>query len=312
MHLHGFYFRIDAKGDGVRDTLLAPAMRRMAVTEIVIPGPDDGAGLVADRAGNWIFHCHFAGSSLASRRDGHGEGRRWTRDSDAHHMADAPHQMYGLVMGITRCTAAAPSAAAPTNARPIRLIVREKPNVYGEQPGYVVRTRRHGAERDRGLRSPVPGPTLVLERGKPVAVTIVNQSADRAAVHWHGIELESYPDGVPGWSGIGKESCRRSRQAIRSSCASRRRAPARSCITRTSTRFQQITSGLYGPLIVLEPGQKFDPRRRPCVHGERRRSDNERHRGTVSGDDAERTGASRAAAVRGRQALSPADHRHHG
>ena len=45
----------------------------------------------------------------------------------------------------------------------------------------------------------------MLERGKPVAVTIVNQSDDHAAMHWHGIELESYPDGVPGWSGIGQE-----------------------------------------------------------------------------------------------------------
>ena len=28
--------------------------------------------------------------------------------------------------------------------------------------------------------------------------------SEPAAVHWHGIELESYPDGVPGWSGSGK------------------------------------------------------------------------------------------------------------
>ena len=38
MHLHGFYFRVDAKGDGLADTTYAPAARRMAVTENMGPG----------------------------------------------------------------------------------------------------------------------------------------------------------------------------------------------------------------------------------------------------------------------------------
>ena len=41
------------------------------------------------------------------------------------------------------------------------------------------------------------------ERDKPVAITIVNTRTSAPPVHWHGIELESYPDGVPGWSGSG-------------------------------------------------------------------------------------------------------------
>ena len=44
---------------------------------------------------------------------------------------------------------------------------------------------------------------LVLQRDEPVAITIVNESHEPAAVHWHGIELESFPDGVAGWSGEG-------------------------------------------------------------------------------------------------------------
>ncbi|HTE46094.1 MAG TPA: multicopper oxidase domain-containing protein [Gemmatimonadaceae bacterium] len=50
---------------------------------------------------------------------------------------------------------------------------------------------------------PVPGPVLELTRGERVAINIVNRSHDKAAIHWHGIELESFPDGVPGWSGAG-------------------------------------------------------------------------------------------------------------
>ena len=256
MHLHGFYYRIDAKGDGVRDTLLAPAQRRMAVTEIVNSGETMAMSFLPDRPGNWIFHCHFAGhlSHHVAMDTKMGVA---APEMDAHHMADAPHQMYGLVMGM-HVAPRGTVAQAPTHARPIRLIMREKPNVYGSNPGYSFVLGGTDAERKTDSLV-VPGPALILERGKPVAVTIVNQSVDRAAVHWHGIELQSYPDGVPGWSGMGKE--------ILPSVAPGDSIVVRFTPPRAGTfmyhshfnEFQQITSGLYGPLIVLEPGQKFDP-----------------------------------------------------
>jgi FtsP/CotA-like multicopper oxidase with cupredoxin domain len=37
MHLHGFHFRVDARGDGIRDTVYAPERRQLAVTEHVGP-----------------------------------------------------------------------------------------------------------------------------------------------------------------------------------------------------------------------------------------------------------------------------------
>jgi FtsP/CotA-like multicopper oxidase with cupredoxin domain len=45
------------------------------------------------------------------------------------------------------------------------------------------------------------GPPIVLTRGQPVEIEVVNRLKDPTAIHWHGIELESYFDGVPGWSG---------------------------------------------------------------------------------------------------------------
>ena len=44
-------------------------------------------------------------------------------------------------------------------------------------------------------------PTVNLSRGEPVAITVINRLATPTAVHWHGIELESYFDGVAGFSG---------------------------------------------------------------------------------------------------------------
>jgi hypothetical protein len=134
MHLHGFYYRIDAKGDGARDTILTPAQRRMTVTEIVNPGETMAMSFLPDRAGNWIFHCHFAGH-LSHHVAMDTEKGVAAPQNDAHHKADAPHQMYGLVMGL-RVAPRGTVAKAPMNARSIRLIMREKPNVYGDHPGY--------------------------------------------------------------------------------------------------------------------------------------------------------------------------------
>jgi FtsP/CotA-like multicopper oxidase with cupredoxin domain len=44
---------------------------------------------------------------------------------------------------------------------------------------------------------------LELERGKPVRITVVNNLTEPTGIHWHGLEIPSYPDGVPNWSGLG-------------------------------------------------------------------------------------------------------------
>jgi len=249
MHLHGFYFRTDAKGDGTRDSTFTPADRRLAVTELMMPGQTMMLSWQASRPGDWIFHCHFAGhlSKLVSL-----DTYRGSLDSAAatHHMAGGPHQMYGLVLGI-RVKPSGPPAAPVAAARAIRMLVREKPGVYGADPGYAFVLG--GSADDSSGAMPVPGPTLVLQRGQPVAVTIVNRTQDHAAIHWHGIELEdSYADGVPGWSG----SADRRLPAI---------APGDSLTVhftppRAGTfmyhshfnEFQQIPSGLYGVIVVVD------------------------------------------------------------
>ena len=130
--------------------------------------------------------------------------------------------------------------------------------MYGTQPGMsFVLDGTSDAANPNAL--PVPGPTLVLERGQRVAVTIVNQTTDHAAIHWHGIELESYPDGVPGWSGSGKNIL----PAIAAGDSlTVRWTPTRAGSFMYHSHFseaKQMGAGLYGPIIVLEPGQKYDP-----------------------------------------------------
>ena len=252
MHLHGFYFRVDDLGNPA-DTSAHP---HMAVTQVVVPLSAFTISWKADRPGNWIFHCHYAAHlSKVVELD----TDRGVLDPMAmeHHMSDRPHQMFGLVMGIS-VAPKGPAPVYPAPERVIRIVQREKPRVYGEQPGmsYVMEDNTHRA--DPGAM-PVPGPTLILERGKRVQVTIVNQSNDHAAVHWHGIELESYPDGVPGWSGSGGNILK---PIPPHDSLTVRWTPPRAGSFMYHSHFselQQMGSGLYGPIIVLAPGETFDP-----------------------------------------------------
>jgi hypothetical protein len=59
MHLHGFYFLLDARGDETADTTYAQADRERAVTELVRLGGTMRITWVPDRDGNWAFHCHI-------------------------------------------------------------------------------------------------------------------------------------------------------------------------------------------------------------------------------------------------------------
>ena len=252
MHLHGFHFRVDARGDGVRDSIFPPERRQLAVTEYVGPGRTATTTWSPDRAGNWIFHCHMlshmstieiVNSSFVDRSRGHGH--------------DAQHMMGMLVIGI-RVKPSGDPEDPPAEARRLRLMIRSRPEVYGRYPGYAY-VLGGSPEEHVPDALPVPGSMLVLEKGERVAITLVNESHEPAAVHWHGIELESYPDGVPGWSGAGE---RIMPSIPPGDSLTVRFTPPRAGTFMYHSHFnemQQTSSGLYGPIVVLEPGQTFDP-----------------------------------------------------
>jgi FtsP/CotA-like multicopper oxidase with cupredoxin domain len=256
MHLHGFYFRMESKGDGILDTAYTGEQQRLAVTEIINPFQTITFAWAPTRPGNWIYHCHFSGhlSSLVSL-----DNDRGMMDMGAlsHHASDRPHQMYGLVLGI-RVAPRGPVLADRRVPRALRLEVREKPHVYGDHAGFAfVLDGTPEASNPDAL--PAPGSMLLLRRGERVAVTVVNHSQEPASVHWHGIELESYPDGVPGWSGGGSQILP---SIAPGDSLTVRFTPPRSGTFMYHSHFneeQQINSGLYAPIVVLDSGQTFDP-----------------------------------------------------
>ena len=98
-----------------------------------------------------------------------------------------------------------------------------------------------------------------MTRGVPAQVTVVNRTSNATAVHWHGIELESFYDGVAGWSGAGTRMA--PMIAPNDSFVARFTPPrAGTFIYHThADDMRQLAHGLYAPLIVLEPGERWDP-----------------------------------------------------
>jgi len=90
-------------------------------------------------------------------------------------------------------------------------------------------------------------------------MVIINRLKEPSAIHWHGIELGSYSDGVAGWSGAGT-ALAPSIQPGDSFVAHLILPRAGTFIYHTHMNdLEQLTSGLFGAIVVLEPGKPFDP-----------------------------------------------------
>lgn len=262
MHLHGFYFRVTRRGDEVRDS----AANDLVVTEQAGAGATMEMTWIPERPGNWLFHCHIPehfsprGSlGLPLRGDAAGAG----------HADHANGGMNGLVMGVHVQAGETIAAAQGESARrDIRLLVRPRPGSSSARPRYSYTLHDGGAEPapERGEGAP----TLDLTRGEPVRITIVNRLPDPTAVHWHGIELESYFDGVPGFSGLGASI---TPLIAPGDSFEVRFTPPRSGTfiyhTHADEERQQL-AGLAGAIVVSEPGQPRDRQRDiPIVLGQR-------------------------------------------
>ncbi|HWJ22231.1 MAG TPA: multicopper oxidase domain-containing protein [Gemmatimonadaceae bacterium] len=266
MHLHGFYFRVDSRGDGVGDTVYADAERPLANTEGMHPGSTMSLTWVPEREGNWLFHCHIP--EHFSPRGPLGLMREQSAGHMAQHGGEDPHvnhalgEMNGLVVGVQirpRPAAGAQlvRAASEGARRHLRLLVRRSVGSSAAAPLYAFALQQGATEppADSGLRN---GPPIVLARGEPVSITVVNTLEVPTAVHWHGIELESYYDGVAGFSGAG---ARLAPVIAPGDSFEARFTPPRAGTfiyhTHVDEENQQL-AGLAGPLIVLEPGARYD------------------------------------------------------
>jgi FtsP/CotA-like multicopper oxidase with cupredoxin domain len=268
MHLHGFFYTIESAGTWSRDIVYAPDDQRKVVTEMMLPGTTMSIRWMPSEPGNWLFHCHFAFHvspylSLNKVPD----------PDDPETMGHGMNDMAGMILGVrvrsVHSQIRAASAARTTNVAPreIRLLIQKAPKRFVKQTGpasfdtiagygFVLDNRTTSVPLDS---VPALSPMLLLRRGEPVRITLVNHLAAPTAVHWHGIEVkDSYVDGVPGWSGTTGHLA----PAI---------APGDSFVAEFtppragtfmyhshSNEGWQISLGLYGAIVVTDPEQPYD------------------------------------------------------
>ncbi|MEO7158016.1 MAG: multicopper oxidase domain-containing protein, partial [Vicinamibacterales bacterium] len=261
MHLHGFYFLVDSRGDGTGDTTYAPSVRDNVVTDLMKPGTTMRMTWSPDRAGNWLFHCH-----LPQHFGPRGPlGMPPPSMSVAAHgtMNHALQGMNGLVLGVTvRATAAraAQTSANEGERRQMRLVVRSIPHAPAAAPNFQF-SLGDASDSSAAPSAGWSAPPLVLTRGAPVSITVVNTLSEPTAVHWHGIELESYYDGVAGFSGT---ASRVSPVIAPGDSFVARFSPPRSGTFIYHTHVdeeRQQPAGLAGPILVLDSGARYDPQR---------------------------------------------------
>jgi manganese oxidase len=254
IHLHGFYFTVNARGDIAQDTSYDDASKRLAVTELMLQGRTMSVSWVPERAGNWLMHCHMAAHMSPDLRARHVAMAETSRHN---HTMDV---MAGLVIGwrvLPGAKGAAPAVKAGPAGRSLRLLVQSSADRYWGGPGMGFVLQNGPAPRLDSVE--IPGPPIVLMRGEPVEITVVNNLQDATSIHWHGIELDSYFDGVSGWSGDQRKTAPHVNPGDSFAV---RFTPPRAGTFIYHSHFdeeRQLGSGLYGPIIVLEPGKRYEP-----------------------------------------------------
>ena len=258
MHLHGSYFQIESSGDGERDTSYAENERRSVVTEVLPEGHTMTVSWKPPHAGNWIFHCHLADHFVEDIANQVSEVMGAPSEKPEHQHGKGMG-MAGLVVGIqikpSSTANAIPDLAAP--ARRLELEVGRSKDETDVRHSIQIKLTDEKNISSTAAGSEL-GPTIVLHRDETTEITVVNRLATPTAIHWHGIELESYYDGVVDIGGDSRQVTPRIEPGA--SFVARMTPPrAGTFIYHTHWHdMDQLTKGLYGALIVLDPGEKYD------------------------------------------------------
>jgi FtsP/CotA-like multicopper oxidase with cupredoxin domain len=250
MHMHGSYFQVLSMGDAEHSDSVPTSRMRDVSTNFIAIGGTMTTLWKPERTGRWIFHCHILTHVSPETSFFHHDDMH-----DGAQHTDPLNHMAGLVLGIKIVAPNGTLAAhkPPKAERKLQLLIakdKSNPKKYT----YSVLESGHATQTGGG-----PGPTLVLTRNQTVAIHITNQLDEATSVHWHGIELESYYDGVPGWGGDGPKVTPMITPGISFDAVF---APPRAGTFMYHTHMNdlsQLSSGLYGALIVVPEGTTFQP-----------------------------------------------------
>jgi FtsP/CotA-like multicopper oxidase with cupredoxin domain len=239
MHLHGFYFDVLERGNFQKTSFLDKEQVPKVVTETMRGRTTMQMQWEVMRPGNWLFHCHLSFHVSAEIR---------LPNADKLDPEGAHQHMAGLVLGIKVKEGATDliSKGPPKNL-----------DLYAIKSNDQFSTYKFSGQNEK--KTFTPGDPLIMKQYQTTNVTVKNRTDEPTSVHWHGLEIDSWADGVPYWS----SSEGRSSPAIE---------PGDSFTYKLSTMrpgtfvyhshlddIKQLTQGLYGPMIVIGENEVYHP-----------------------------------------------------
>ena len=256
MHLHGFYYTVNSHGNLYKDSASDKKSIHKAVTELLNPGETMSMSWVPERPGNWLFHCHTIFHILPESFLRKVPKMEEMDPKDLH--AHVTNGMGGLIMGLQILPSGKNwklEKLDNVNERKLTLIVKEKPNWCDSATGNGFILLEGDQTSDDKVS--IPGPSIVLNRDEAVAIKVINKLKEATTVHWHGLEIDSYFDGVSGWGNF-KNMLAPILQPGDSFIVHMRPPRSGTFIYHTHMHNQQLFAGMYGAIIVKDKKENYD------------------------------------------------------
>lgn len=244
MHLHGFNYTVLSLGSRLTDSIFKPGYERTVVTQTMPGETTMNMNWVASRPGNWLFHCHLSFHVTPEiRLPGSAE-------------LDPPDQkqhMAGLVIGI-KIKPGPSDLISKGEEKDLNLYANEYKAGRWARNGFSLSPVFY---RDTNTQS-TPGPLLILKQYQPTYVTVTNNMSFSTSVHWHGLDLDSWADGVPDWSASDGKMSPSIQPGEKFTYKLTLMRPGTYIYHSHMNDAHQVASGLYGPIIVLKENEVYD------------------------------------------------------
>lgn len=242
MHLHGFFYEVLSIGSVEKDDIYTKENQRLVVTEFMRGLTTMEMRWSPTRPGNWLFHCHLSFHVSPEIRLPLAE----EHDQKHNHMA-------GLVMGI-EVQPGETDLISKGEVKKMDLYVNE----YSDDPNSIFGFSLDPEFKPDSIHLSDPGPLLLLEQYRTTEVTVRNRMSQATSVHWHGLELDSWADGVANFSASdGKVSPIVNPGESFTYKLSQMR-PGTFIYHSHLNDIEQLTGGLYGPLVITPEGESYD------------------------------------------------------
>ncbi len=258
MHLHGFPFTVNSFGMPGKDSIVPKEKERLVVTQFLTTIVNSmKMTWVPEKEGNWLFHCHLLDHVMPES---------FLRKKSMSHSvmkleAHAHDGMGGLMMGIhispDKKSTKSPMKKRGPERELILMVGAQPQNYFHNISGKGFQLLEKGMPVSKQYH--IPGPPIILTKDQPVAIKIINTLKEPTTIHWHGLEIESYYDGVAGWGTDGKKLSPLI-QPGDSFTVHITPPRAGTFIYHTHMHDRQLLDGLYGALIVINPGEEYTER----------------------------------------------------